>query len=260
MIIYKITNRVNNKVYIGLTTETLQKRWSGHLQVYKTCERHLYQSMRKYGIDNFTIEEIDKADSFDELGELERKYIKEYNSQNPEKGYNITAGGESNQLDANPRAKLSVEEVKHIREIYSMCDLRCKECWKLYQHKISYSAFQKIWEGITWKSIMPEIYTENNIEIHKRQKQNFGSQNGNAIYSDEEVLEIRKYYVNHSLIETYNKFGSKSKSKAGFRNLIDRSYTYLPMYLKKNKCWTLKGKIIDINNYNPVSTISESGE
>ena len=216
--------------------------------------------MRKYGIENFTIEEIDKANSFKELGELERKYIKEYNSQNPDKGYNITAGGESNQLDANPRTKLSVEDVKHIREIYSMCELRCKECWELYKNKISYFAFQKIWEGTTWKSIMPEIYTKENIEIHRKQIQNFGSQNGNAIYSDEEVLEIRKYYVNHSLTETYNKLGSKSKSKSGFRSLIDRSYTYLPMYLKKNKCWTLKGEIIDINDYNPVSTISESGE
>ena len=216
--------------------------------------------MRKYGIENFTIEEIDKANSFKELGELEKKYIKEYNSQNPDKGYNITAGGESNQLDANPRTKLSVEDVKHIREIYSMCELRCKECWELYKNKISYSAFQKIWEGTTWKSIMPEIYTKENIEIHRKQIQNFGSQNGNAIYSDEEVLEIRKYYVNHSLTETYNKLGSKSKSKSGFRSLIDRSYTYLPMYLKKNKCWTLKGEIIDINDYNPVSTISKSGE
>lgn len=260
MIIYKITNQVNNKVYIGLTTETLSRRWSGHLQAYKTCKRHLYNSMRKYGIDKFTIEEIDRANSFKELGELERKYIKQYNSQNPDKGYNITAGGESNQLDANPRARLSVEEVKHIREIYSMCELRCKECWQLYKHKISYSAFQKIWEGITWKSIMPEIYTEENIENHKKQKQNFGSQNGNSLYSDKEVLEIRKYYVNHSLTETYNKYGNKSKSKSGFRNLIDKSYSNLPMYLKKNKCWTLNGKIIDINNYNPVSTISESGE
>ena len=216
--------------------------------------------MRKYGIDKFTIEEIDRVNSFKELGELERKYIKQYNSQNPDKGYNITAGGESNQLDANPRARLSVEEVKHIREIYSMCELRCKECWQLYKHKISYSAFQKIWEGTTWKSIMPEIYTEENIENHKKQKQNFGSQNRNALYSDEEVLEIRKYYVNHSLTETYNKYGNKSKSKSGFRNLIDKSYSNLPMYLKKNKCWTLNGKIIDINNYNPVSTIPVSGK
>ena len=260
MIIYKITNQVNNKIYIGLTTETLQERWSGHLQAYKTCKRHLYESMRKYGIENFTIEEIDKADSFEELGQLERKYIREYDSQNPEKGYNITAGGERNQLDANPRARLTVEEVKHIRELYSMCELSCKECWQIYKSKISFSAFQKIWEGTTWKSIMPEVYTKENIEIHKIQIKKFGGDNRNALYSNEEVLEIRKFYVTHSLTETYNKFGSKSTSKCGFRNLIDRTYSNVPMYLKKNKCWTLNNKIIDINNYNPVSTILESEE
>ena len=260
MIIYKITNVVNQKVYIGLTTESLEKRWKGHLQAAKSCCRHLYNSIRKHGIGKFTIEEIDHTDSFKELGELERKYIKEYDSQNPDKGYNITAGGESNQLDGNPKAKVSLKEVIQIREIYSMGELRCKECWKMYKDKISFSAFQKIWEGTTWKSIMPEIYTEENINLHKNQKQNSGSSNANALYSDEEVLEIRKYYTNHSLTETYNKFGAKSKSKYGFRNVIDRSYSNLPMYLKKNKIWTLKGEPVDINNYKPVSTILRSEE
>lgn len=260
MIIYKITNQVNNKVYIGLTTETLQKRWIGHKQASKTCERHLYKSMRKYGLDNFTIEEIDSTDNFQILGQLERKYIKEYNSQNPQFGYNITAGGESNQLDANPRAKLSVEEIIQIREIYAMCELRCKDCWKLYQDRISFSAFQKIWEGVTWTSILPEVYTETNMAIHSQQTANNGSSNGNAIYSDEEVLEIRKYYVNHTLEETFKKYGSKSKSKTGFRGTVERSYKYLPIYSKTKKSWFLQGNPIDIDNYNPVSTIPVSRE
>lgn len=58
------------------------------------------------GLENFSIEQIDTAEDFKELGRLERKYIKEYDSQNPDKGYNLTAGGESNQWDANPAAKL----------------------------------------------------------------------------------------------------------------------------------------------------------
>lgn len=260
MIIYKITNQVNGKVYIGLTTTTLSKRWTGHLQAAKSCNQHLYNAMRYYGVDKFTIEEIDNTDSFKTLGELERKYIKEYDSTNPDKGYNITAGGEANQLDANPRAKLSLEEVIQIRQIYSMGELRCRDCWKLYQDKISFSAFQKIWEGTTWTSIMPEVYTEESINLHQGQKSNPGSKNGNAIYTDEEVLEMRKYYINHSLKEVYEKYGTKSKSKEGFRGVLDRSYQYLPMYSKKNKCWTLNGEPIDINNYNPVSTISGSGE
>ena len=107
---------------------------------------------------------------------------------------------------------------------------------------------------------MPEVYTEDSIDLHRKQTSNIGSFNGNALYSDKEVMEIRKFYVEHSLTQTFEKFGSKSKSKSGFRNLIDKSYLHLPLYLKKNKCWTLNGEPIDINNYNPVSTISESRE
>lgn len=58
MIIYKITNLVNKKVYIGLTTCSLDYRWSRHITESKNVlnTKHLYKSMRKYGINNFIIE------------------------------------------------------------------------------------------------------------------------------------------------------------------------------------------------------------
>ena len=187
-------------------------------------------------------------------------YIKKYNSRNPEIGYNLSAGGQTNQLDANGRAQLTLDEVIQIREIYHMGELRCKECWQMYKDKISYSAFQKIWEGTTWKSVMPEIYTDEMKSLHSKQKSNPGALNGNALYSDEEVLNIRKYYVDHSLKETYEKFGNKSKTQDSFRGLIANSYKHLPIYSKIKKVWLLNKEVIDINKYNPVSTISESGE
>ena len=107
---------------------------------------------------------------------------------------------------------------------------------------------------------MPEIYTESNKLHHSTQKSNPGSLNGNAIYSDEEVLETRKYYVNHTLSETYEKYGSRSKSKDSFRSLIANSYKHLPIYSKIKRIWLLNGNEVDINNYNPVSTILESEE
>lgn len=61
-------------------------------------DRHLYSSMRKYGIENFKIESIDEtAKNLVELGKLERQYISQFNSRNPNIGYNLTAGGERNQ-------------------------------------------------------------------------------------------------------------------------------------------------------------------
>ena len=194
------------------------------------------------------------------MGELERYYIKEYESQNPEKGYNLTAGGEANQWDANPSAKLSYEEVVQIREIYAMGELRLKECWQLFKDKISFSGFQKVWDGTSWQGIMDEVYTGKNIQHHRSQKSNPGSQNGNAKATDEEVLEIRKYYVNHTLQETYDKYGEKYKNKDTFRQVSNRTFLYLPIYSKLKKHWILNDKIIDINNYNPVSTILISEE
>lgn len=260
MLIYKITNLVNNKVYIGLTTTSLQKRWNVHKCISKWKNSHLYNAIRKYGIHNFSIEQIDSTDDFKKLGELERHYIALYSSQNPEKGYNITAGGESNQLDANPKAKLSLNDVIQIRRLYASCAIGCRDCWKIFSDKISYSAFEKIYEGQTWASVMPEVYNEENKNLHKKFCANKGETNGNSLYTNDEVLEIRKYYTSHTLKDTFNKFGKKSKSIKSFRSLIDKGYKDIPVYSKLKKNWIFNNTIIDIRNFKPVSTIPVSRE
>ena len=126
---------------------------------------------------------------------------------------------------------------------------------------MSYSGFQKIWDGFTWKGIMDEVYTKENIDFHKTQKSNKGEANGHSIYSDNEVMDIRKYYVNHTLKETFNVYKKKSEQKVeNFRKLIKTTYKHLPIYSKIRKKWYLGDEEININEYNPVSTISVSGE
>lgn len=96
--IYKITNTVNNKIYIGKTIHSIDHRFKEH---YKTSLRnrsytsYLYNAMNEHGIENFKIEEIDTAENSEELDDKERFWIKELSSQNPEIGYNIQEGGES---------------------------------------------------------------------------------------------------------------------------------------------------------------------
>ena len=261
MIIYKITNKINNKVYIGLTTCSLEYRWRKHLTESKNKKntKPLYKAIRKYGYKNFTIEEIDRSDDFKELGQLERKYIKKYNSQNLEFGYNLTAGGEANRWDANPAAKLTYDDVIQIREIYAMNELRLVDCWKMFSDKLSRSGFQKVWAGVAWQGIMDDIYTEENMEFHHRQKSNPGEKNGNALFSDDEVLNARKYYIEHTLQETFEEYG-KEYSKDGFRGVLTRTFSHIPIYKKNKKQWILNNEVIDINNYKPVSAISVSGE
>lgn len=91
--VYKISNNINDKVYIGVTTRTIEERFAEHK--YRIEERnsiHLYQAMKKYGKENFKIELIDTANSKEEMFEKEKYYIKYYDSYN--NGYNLTYGGE----------------------------------------------------------------------------------------------------------------------------------------------------------------------
>lgn len=58
--IYKITNLINGKVYVGFTEKTIQERWLAHTKKAKVkTNRYLYDAMNKYGYENFSITEVD---------------------------------------------------------------------------------------------------------------------------------------------------------------------------------------------------------
>ena len=96
MCIYKITNLINNKVYIGLTKVSITNRWYDHLRHCRNkVNKPLYNSINKYGVDKFTIKIIDSCDDGSQLEQLEIKYIAEYKSTDRQFGYNLTHGGES---------------------------------------------------------------------------------------------------------------------------------------------------------------------
>ena len=98
MLIYKITNTINNKCYIGQTIKTAEERWKEH----KTHafgshpndqNKTLYKAIRKYGIENFTFEVLqDNIETFEQLDKAEIYWIDFYNSF--VKGYNETFGGQ----------------------------------------------------------------------------------------------------------------------------------------------------------------------
>lgn len=97
--IYKITNTINGKVYIGQAID-IDQRWKTHRrnslnQRSKEYNYPLYRAMRKYGIENFTFEVVEKCCN-EELNDKEVFYIKQYNSyihSEKSNGYNMTIGG-----------------------------------------------------------------------------------------------------------------------------------------------------------------------
>ena len=93
--VYKITNKVTNKVYIGITNQGSGARYRHHWYESRIGEPSpIHRSMAKYGEENFTLEIIDFADTYDELKEKEKYWIKQYNSIDRTIGYNLTEGGD----------------------------------------------------------------------------------------------------------------------------------------------------------------------
>lgn len=91
MIIYKATNKINGKMYIGQTARTLDVRMAEHARHSNTP---FDRAVQKYGMENFDVETIDTASSIDELNQKEIYWIKYYNTYG-DNGYNACIGGEN---------------------------------------------------------------------------------------------------------------------------------------------------------------------
>jgi len=108
--IYAIKNKINGKKYIGQTTRPLYKRIYEYKAAFnhsKFYNEYLLSSFKKYGWDNFEFSVIDTATNIIELNEKEIKYIRDYNSNNKEFGYNIEIGGRNSIPDMETLEKMS---------------------------------------------------------------------------------------------------------------------------------------------------------
>lgn len=108
--IYCITCLVNGKMYIGQTVKPIEKRWKHHIKYAQSgCQYKLHRAIRKYGVENFTVEEVMWVEADDrqvlnsKLDFLERFYTR-YD------GFNMTDGGEgfsSGSLSSTHRLNIS---------------------------------------------------------------------------------------------------------------------------------------------------------
>lgn len=100
-LIYKIINHVNNKIYIGKTSNSMERRFKEHISESKKSrsqKRPLYDAFNKYGIENFSIELVEDNLTDEEACEREKFWIANYKSYigfDDCNGYNATLGGDS---------------------------------------------------------------------------------------------------------------------------------------------------------------------
>ena len=106
-IIYKITNKVNGKSYIGQTRYTIEFRWKQHQ--HKNDNTYFHNAIHKYGIENFSIEILEKC-NIEDLNSREIFYIAKYDTF--KNGYNLTIGGDGN------RKLLLDDSYSEIKELY----------------------------------------------------------------------------------------------------------------------------------------------
>lgn len=145
--IYKITNQINGKIYIGQSTD-IKKRWTAHKNNYNDiCSTQydslFYKAIRKYGLENFTFEIIEECKA-DELNEKEIYWIKYYDSFNIEKGYNMTKGGQN-----APRfIKLNQNTLSEIIDLLQNTDMLLGDIAKKYN--ISNITVKDINQGYSW--------------------------------------------------------------------------------------------------------------
>ena len=143
--IYKITNIVNGKVYIGQSTN-INKRWASHKSEAfnpksDAYDYPLYRAIRKYGLNNFLFEVLEECLS-SQLDEKEIAFIKEYNAHG-EGGYNQDDGG-WNAI----HGKLTFDDIAEIHKSLKDRKMTMREIAK--QYDVHYNTIKTINNGTAW--------------------------------------------------------------------------------------------------------------
>lgn len=230
--IYKIENKLNGKVYIGQSND-IERRFREHQTKGSTSRIPVDVAIQKHGKENFTFTVVEET-SIENLNQAEMFWIKKFNSI--VNGYNCSEGGNQQSIgENNGRSKLTEQDIIEIRQAYSN-HLKQKDVYENYKDIISFGYFQNVWQGRSWRHIMPEVFTEENRQYYIYQN-SMGGNGAAAQFSDEEVIKIRERYVNESAKQIYEDYKDRVSYQTFQAMLWGRSYKTLPIYKKKEKKW-----------------------
>jgi group I intron endonuclease len=220
MIIYKVTNTINGKIYVGQTVKSLKRRWSDHCAKSSTCLA-LKAAINLHGRENFTIEQIDVASNIDDLNKKEIKWIADLKSFG-DLGYNLCLGGEG-----KSGYKQKPESVEAMRQ---------KKMGKklTVEHKVRISA------GNTGK-IMSEESKRKISQSHMGMK-----------HSKETLAKLSK-------IRLGKKHSADSKAKIGLAGLGKKHSNESIKKMSENK-QAIKKPVLCLNNGSIYESINEASK
>lgn len=153
--IYKITNILNNKCYIGKTLGTIENRFKQHCKDYKRQskeQRPLYSAMKKYGIENFKIEKIEQCLDKD-ADEREKYWIEYYGSF--KNGYNATIGGDGKAYIDRQLVIQVYKKTKNCKETARLCNISISSVYNILKsNNIKLNLIKQIIRGKCNKPII----------------------------------------------------------------------------------------------------------
>lgn len=224
--VYKITNFINNKIYIGYTQRSLKLRLRDHFfKAKKGSLSSLHKAIRKYGKQNFNILLIQTFLTKEDMIQGEIFFIKKYNTYNTKYGYNDTSGGDGGNTNGGKKfnkewkIKLSKSQAGKSRQFSrKFTEAIEKEICQLYlqDQKSTY------YLGVKFncaRSTIIAILSRNNIP--RRKSKYTGHSNNKNIFCLDEELEICKDYKsgNFSRADLAKKFKC---GKTTIRNILLR--------------------------------------
>jgi len=111
--LYQITNVLNGKRYIGITKQSIEKRWKQHLGNSQNPKYPLHLAIAKHGAVNFTITSLNESTDRKYIGELEEHIIQQLETHISKNGYNVARGGYGGDLgpEANFKRKITIENL-----------------------------------------------------------------------------------------------------------------------------------------------------
>lgn len=216
MLIYKATNKMNGKIYIGQTVQELWARKAGHKFHSNVKDNIFSRAIRKYGFENFDWEIIDQAESKEELNEKEIYWIAHFNSHGIS-GYNETDGGEGSSgytMKLETKSKISQTRIQRINE-YSYSKLNTENVTEikillmseLYTQKeiadmffVTKNTINNIKCQARWAHVSVEGFNEWSTSTNGRRLSLDNNKPNNKVkLNKEKVIEIKKLLLKGEL-------------------------------------------------------------
>lgn len=243
MRIYKTTNKINGKIYVGKDTK--------HRIDYLGSGLLLHRAIKKYGRENFVNETLEECSTVEKLDEREVFWIKELDATNRKVGYNIAKGGTGGDTTTNLDEKSKLKRIerwkKSVRSTFDDPNWKSKHSEKIrsvwqregHREKVTNAL---VGREIPWKDKISASITE----WHKIHKVNYTEERRKRVsekMKGYEFTEVSKE-VQSLALELYKTYGTKTVIKKLKEKGIDLSLYLLKRVLTKHgvyKKWR-KGK------------------